>query len=77
MTVARENPTREVVFFAIGFETTAPANAMAVYQAQKLGIENFSAARLARARAAGDEAILTVTGQPRAGLPRPPVTSAP
>ena len=40
--IARENPTREVVFFAVGFETTAPANAMAVYQAEREGIQNFS-----------------------------------
>ncbi|MDO3648359.1 hydrogenase formation protein HypD [Nocardia mangyaensis] len=42
LTIARENPDRQVVFFGIGFETTAPANAMTVYQAKKLGIENFS-----------------------------------
>jgi hydrogenase expression/formation protein HypD len=40
--IARENPDRQVVFFGIGFETTAPPNAMTVYQAKKLGIENFS-----------------------------------
>jgi hydrogenase expression/formation protein HypD len=40
--VAWENPGKEVVFFAVGFETTAPANAMAVYQAKKLRTENFS-----------------------------------
>ncbi|MEU3186129.1 hydrogenase formation protein HypD [Streptomyces sp. NPDC006923] len=40
--IARENPDRHVVFFGIGFETTAPPNAMTVYQARKLGIENFS-----------------------------------
>lgn len=40
--VARANPDREVVFFAVGFETTAPANAMAVWRARQLGIENFS-----------------------------------
>jgi len=40
--IARDNPTREVVFFGIGFETTAPANAMAVVQAKKQGIDNFS-----------------------------------
>jgi hydrogenase expression/formation protein HypD len=40
--LARENPDRQVVFFGIGFETTAPANAMTVYQAQRLGVENFS-----------------------------------
>jgi len=40
--LARENPDRQVVFFAIGFETTAPPNAMAVTQAQALGLKNFS-----------------------------------
>ncbi len=40
--LAVANPDRQVVFFAIGFETTAPANAMAVYQASRQGIENFS-----------------------------------
>jgi hydrogenase expression/formation protein HypD len=40
--VARRNPDRTVVFFAVGFETTAPANAMAVRQARELGIENFA-----------------------------------
>jgi hydrogenase expression/formation protein HypD len=40
--IARANPDKKVVFFAIGFETTAPGNAMAVWQAQKQGIKNFS-----------------------------------
>ncbi|MFR9796525.1 hydrogenase formation protein HypD [Streptomyces sp. MS06] len=40
--LARRNPDREVVFFGIGFETTAPANAMAVHQARRLGLANFS-----------------------------------
>jgi hydrogenase expression/formation protein HypD len=40
--VARENPGREVVFFAVGFETTAPANGMAVCQARREGLKNFS-----------------------------------
>jgi len=40
--IAQENPDREVVFFAIGFETTAPANAMSVLQAQALNVPNFS-----------------------------------
>jgi hydrogenase expression/formation protein HypD len=40
--LARKYPEREVVFFAIGFETTAPANAMAVAQARRLGLANFS-----------------------------------
>jgi hydrogenase expression/formation protein HypD len=40
--IARANPEKKVVFFGIGFETTAPANAMAVWQASKEGIRNFS-----------------------------------
>ena len=40
--LAVKNPERQVVFFAVGFETTAPANAMAVYQAKRLGVKNFS-----------------------------------
>ncbi len=40
--IARENPDKKVVFFAIGFETTAPANAMSVWQAKRQGIANFS-----------------------------------
>jgi len=40
--IARANPSKEVVFFAVGFETTAPANAMAVFQAHQQGLENFS-----------------------------------
>ena len=40
--VARDNPSREVVFFAVGFETTAPANAMAAHQARLEGLGNFS-----------------------------------
>lgn len=40
--LAQENPEREVVFFAIGFETTAPANAMSVIQARNLSLDNYS-----------------------------------
>ena len=40
--VAQRNPDREVVFFAVGFETTAPANAMAVHRARREGLRNFS-----------------------------------
>ena len=40
--LARENPDRDVVFFGIGFETTAPPNAMAVFQAKRLDVPNFS-----------------------------------
>lgn len=42
LAVAEKNPAKQVVFFAVGFETTAPANAMAVYQAHARGITNFS-----------------------------------
>jgi hydrogenase expression/formation protein HypD len=40
--IAQENPEKQVVFFAIGFETTAPVNAMSVVQAQALGLSNYS-----------------------------------
>jgi hydrogenase expression/formation protein HypD len=40
--LAARHPEREIVFFAVGFETTAPANAMAVWRAQALGLSNFS-----------------------------------
>ena len=40
--LAQENPEKQVVFFGIGFETTAPANAMSVIQAKKLGLLNYS-----------------------------------
>jgi hydrogenase expression/formation protein HypD len=40
--LAKENPLREIVFFAVGFETTAPANALSVIQADKSGIKNYS-----------------------------------
>lgn len=40
--IAQQNPDKQVVFFAIGFETTAPANAMSVLQARALGLKNYS-----------------------------------
>lgn len=40
--IARENPGKEVVFFAVGFETTAPANALSVLHAQRTGVHNYS-----------------------------------
>ncbi|HUI83359.1 MAG TPA: hydrogenase formation protein HypD [Candidatus Binatia bacterium] len=40
--IAKQNPDREVVFFAVGFETTAPANAMSVYYAKQHGVTNYS-----------------------------------
>ena len=42
VTLAEGNPDRHVVFFAVGFETTAPANAMAVWRAHELDLDNFS-----------------------------------
>ncbi|MBI2933464.1 MAG: hydrogenase formation protein HypD [Planctomycetes bacterium] len=42
LALARANPAREVVFFAVGFETTAPANAMAVAEAHRHRVSNFS-----------------------------------
>ncbi len=42
MKIARQNPDKQVVFFAIGFETTAPANVMSVLQAKALGLTNYS-----------------------------------
>jgi hydrogenase expression/formation protein HypD len=41
--LAQKHPDKQVVFFAVGFETTAPGNAMAVYQARQMGLTNFSA----------------------------------
>jgi hydrogenase expression/formation protein HypD len=40
--IAKNNPDKEVVFFAVGFETTAPANALSVLHAQKEGLKNYS-----------------------------------
>jgi hydrogenase expression/formation protein HypD len=42
LAIARANPNKKVVFFGVGFETTAPANAMAVWQARAEGLTNFS-----------------------------------
>lgn len=40
--LAQQNPDKQVVFFAVGFETTAPANALAIEQACKAGLKNLS-----------------------------------
>jgi hydrogenase expression/formation protein HypD len=42
VSIAKQNPTKEVVFFAVGFETTAPANALSVLHAEKEGLNNYS-----------------------------------
>ena len=71
VTLAREqHPDREVVFFAVGFETTAPANAMAVFQAARQGLANFSMLVSHVLVPPAMEAILSSPEQPRAGLPR-------
>ena len=54
--IARANPDKQVVFFAIGFETTAPANAMAVWQAREQGIRKFLGAGFACSGAPRDHA---------------------
>ncbi len=40
--IAAQNPDKQIVFFAVGFETTAPANAMSVFQAKQMGLTNYS-----------------------------------
>ncbi|WP_342616674.1 hydrogenase formation protein HypD [Rhodoferax sp. GW822-FHT02A01] len=42
LTIAQQNPEREVVFFAIGFETTTPPTALAILEAQRMELQNFS-----------------------------------
>ncbi|MDR9500173.1 MAG: hydrogenase formation protein HypD [Desulfurivibrionaceae bacterium] len=42
VSLAKNNPQQQIVFFGVGFETTAPGNAMAILQAQRLGLENFT-----------------------------------
>ena len=68
--LARKEPERQVVFFAVGFETTAPAHAMAVLQAERLGLTNFSLTDFACAGAAGDSHVAAIAAQSRAGIYR-------
>ncbi len=67
--VAAENPDKEVVFFGVGFETTAPANAMSVVHAQRLGLTNFSLLVSHVLVPPAMTAILSLADQPGAGLP--------
>ncbi len=60
--LARQHPDRQVVFFAIGFETTAPANAMAVLAAEQLGLANFS---ILGSHACVPGAMRAILGSPR------------
>ncbi len=68
--LAIRNPDKQVVFFAVGFETTAPANAMAVWRARELGRAQLQHAGLPRDRAARDDGHPRRAGQPGAGVPR-------
>lgn len=68
--IARGNPDKKVVFFAVGFETTAPANAMAVWRAQQEGIKNFSILVFARAGASGHRRHPSVAAESRPGFSR-------
>ena len=68
--IARANPDKKVVFFAIGFETTAPANAMAVWQARRARDQEFFHARFACPRAAGDCLHSAIAAQSGAGISR-------
>ncbi len=61
--VASENPSREVVFFGVGFETTAPATAMTVFQADRRGLKNFSLLVSHVLVPPAIEAILSAPGQ--------------
>ena len=57
LAIAKANPDHEVVFLAVGFETTAPANAMTAYQAKAEGVKNFLDAGRACSGAAGDRRV--------------------
>ena len=74
--LAAANPDRQVVFFAIGFETTAPANAMAVWLARKRGLDELQRAGVARAGAAGDDGAARVRPTTACRASSGPATSA-
>ena len=70
LNIARTNPTKKVVFFGVGFETTAPANAMAVWQARARGAHQFLHAGFARPGTTGHAADPWIAREPGAGLHR-------
>ena len=74
--LAQKNPGKQVVFFAVGFETTAPANAMAVVQAVAAGTDELLRAGLARAGAAGHVSPCSVRPPTACKASWPPATSA-
>lgn len=59
--IARSTPDRQVVFFAVGFETTAPANAMAVLAARREGLANFA---ILSSHVLVPPALLSILGEP-------------
>ena len=75
--LAEKNPDRTVVFFAVGFETTAPANAMSVFLAQRRGLKNFKVLMSHVLVPPGDDGDSRFAHQSRAGLFSPPDMSAP
>ena len=68
--IARAHPDKKVVFFAIGFETTAPANAMSVWQARQQGIDQLFYSGLACPGAAGHGPSSPIAAESGAGLSR-------
>jgi hydrogenase expression/formation protein HypD len=75
--LAQQYPDRQVVFFAVGFETTAPGNAMAVWQAGQLGLTNFSILCSHVLVPPAIEAILSAPANAVAGLPAARDASSP
>ena len=69
--LAQQDPEREVVFFAVGFETTAPANAMAVWQARQMGLANFTVLSAHVLVPPAIEAILSAPGNEVQGFLAP------
>ena len=70
VTIAAANPGRQVVFFAIGFETTAPAKRHGGVDGEATRLDELQRSGLARPGAAGDDGHPRRSRQPRAGLPR-------
>ncbi len=68
LTIARAIPDRKVVFLAIGFETTAPANAMTAWQAKREGLKNFSMLVSHVLVPPAIRALMTSTPEPGTGL---------
>ena len=68
--LAVKNPDKQVVFFGVGFETTAPANAMSVHLAKRRGLKNFSLLVSHVLVPPAIEAIMSSPGKPGAGVSR-------